>query len=157
MIFTNVLLGTIIGAILWPIVQRVVDSTNRAVLGLILGGLVGGAISWAKLGLYSGLIIGASLGANVTPFDDNLGLIFLDALIQTARGAAIGAIVVLSIRSISFVLTGAGIGLLTSLLLSVGLRILNQSVLTNPLDSTQMTLIVLFGCLITFGVLSGRN
>lgn len=157
MLFSDVLLGIVIGAILWPIMQQVVDSTNRAVLGLIIGGLVGGALSWARLGLYSSLVIGSSIGANVTPFEGEIGLIFLDALLQTARGAVIGAVIVLSIRSISFVLTGAGIGLMVSLFLSVGLRLLNQMFLEDPLTSTQMTLVVIFGTFIAFGVLSSRK
>jgi hypothetical protein len=157
MVFTDVLLGTVIGAILWPIVQQVVDSMNRAILGFILGGIIGGALAWAKLGLYAGLALGASLGANVTPFDEDIGLIFLDALARTAQGAAIGAIIVLSIRSISFVLSGAGIGLLISLFLSVGLRLLNQTLLTDPLTGGQITVIVLIGSFAAFGILSGRR
>ncbi len=157
MVFTDVVLGTIIGAILWPIVQQVVDSMNRAVLGFIVGGLIGGAIAWARLGLYTGLIIGASLGANVTPIDGEIGLIFLDALFQTARGAAIGAIVVQSIRSISFVAAGAGIGLIISLCLSFGIRFLNQALLSSSLTSTQITIVVFIGTFAAIGLLSGRR
>jgi hypothetical protein len=157
MLFSDVLLGTVLGAIIWPIVQRVVDSANRAVLGLILGALVGGALAWARLGIFVGRIVGASLGANVTPIEEDLGLTFIEALLQTARGAAIGAIIFLSLRSVSFVLTGAGIGLLTSLLLSGGLRLLNQTLLADPLSDLQITFVVLFGIFLTFGMLSGRT
>ena len=157
MLFTDILLGTVIGAILWPIVQQVVDSMNRAVLGFIVGGLIGGAVAWARLGLFAGLIIGSSLGANVEPIDGDIGLIFLEALIQTVRGAAIGAIVVQSIRSISFVVTGAGIGLIISLMLSAGLRFLNQEILSGPLTSTQITIIVMIGTFAAIGLLSGRR
>jgi hypothetical protein len=157
MLFSDVLLGTVLGAILWPIVQRVVDSANRAVLGLILGGLAGGALAWARLGLFASRVIGASLGANVIPIEEDLGLAFLEALLQTGRGAAVGAIIVLSIRSISFVITGAGIGFLTSLFLSGGLRLLNQALLTDPLSDLQITIVVLFGTFLIFGTLSGRT
>ncbi|MFZ0543825.1 MAG: hypothetical protein WAM60_00205 [Candidatus Promineifilaceae bacterium] len=157
MLFSDVLLGTVLGAILWPIIQRVVDSTNRAILGLIIGGMIGGALAWGRLGIYIGSVIGSRFGANVTPIEQDLGLAFLAALIQTARGGVIGAIVVLSIRSISFVITGAGIGLLTSLLLSGGLRFLNQSLLHSSLSSLQITIIVLFGTFLIFAVVSGRT
>lgn len=157
MLFSDVLLGTILGAILWPIVQKVVDSTNRAILGLILGGLVGGALAWARIGLYVGLIMGSSLGANVGPVDQDIGLAFLDAIFQTARGAAIGAVIALSIRSISFVLTGGGIGLVVSLFLSGGLRLLNQTLLTDPLSGAQITLVVLLGTFLAFGIFSSRE
>jgi hypothetical protein len=157
MLFSDVLLGTVLGAIIWPIVQQVVDSTNRAILGLIIGGMIGGALAWARIGLYAGLVIGSSLGANVEPIDQDLGAAFLEAVWQTARGAAIGAVIVLSIRSISFVITGAGIGLIVSLFLSGGLRILNQTLLTDPLSGLQITLVVLLGSLLSFGLLSGRR
>jgi hypothetical protein len=157
MLFSDVLLGTVIGAILWPIVQKVVDSMNRAVLGFILGGIVGGALAWAKVGLYAGLVVGSSLGANVTPLEGDIGLIFLDALIQTVRGAAVGAVIVQSIRSISFVITGAGIGLFVSLFISGGLRYLNQALLTDPLTSLQITLVVMIGTFAIIGLLSGRR
>jgi len=157
MLLSDVLLGTVLGAILWPIVQRVVDSTNRAILGFILGGLIGGALAWARIGLYVGIVIGSSLGANIEPIQQDLGLAFLAALYQTARGAAIGAVIVLSIRSISFVITGAGIGLIASLFLSGGFRLLNQAVLSAPIPSYQITLIVLFGILGIFVFLSGRS
>jgi hypothetical protein len=157
MLFSDILLGTILGAILWPIVQQVVDSVNRAILGLIIGGLVGGALAWARIGLYAGLIIGSSLGANVQPIEVDIGMAFLDALLQTARGGASGAIIILSIRSFSFVLTGAGIGLFVSLILSGGLRLLNQTLLTDPVSSLQITLAVILGTFLTFGLLSGRR
>ena len=157
MLFTDVLMGTILGAILWPIVQRVVDATNRAVLGLIIGGLIGGAVSWATLGIYVSLVIGASIGANVGPVDVNLGQTFLNALFQTARGGAIGAVIALSVRSISFVLTGAGIGLVFSVVVGLGLRLLNQQVLSNSLTSTQLTIAALISLLLFFGYLSTRK
>lgn len=157
MLFSDVLLGTVLGAILWPIVQRVVDSTNRAVLGLVLGGLAGGALAWGRLGIFAGRIIGASLGANVVPIEEDLGLAFLEALLQTGRGAVIGAIIALSIRSISFVITGAGIGFLTSLFLSGGLRLLNQTLLVDPLSDLQITIVIFLGTFLTFGILSGRT
>lgn len=157
MLLSDVLLGTVLGAILWPIIQRVVDSTNRAILGFILGGLIGGALAWARIGLYVGLIIGSSLGANIDPIQQDLGAAFLEALYQTARGAAIGAVIVLSIRSISFVIAGAGIGLIASILLSGGLRLLNQEVLSTPIPGYQITLIVLFGTFAIFAFLSGRS
>lgn len=157
MLFSDVLLGTILGAILWPIVQQVVDSTNRAILGFILGGLVGGALAWARIGLYVGLIMGSSLGANVQPVDQDVGLAFIDAVLATARGGAVGAIIVLSIRSISFVLAGAGIGLLIGLFLSGGLRLLNQTILTDPLSDLQITIVVVLGTFLIFGLLSGRT
>ena len=157
MLFTDVLIGTILGAILWPIVQKVVDSTNRAILGVIIGGMIGGAVSWAQLGLYISLVIGASIGANVEPLDVDLGAIFLNALFQTARGAAIGAVIALSIRSISFVLTGAGIGLLFSLVVGLGLRFLNQELLSGVLTSTQLTIAVIVSVLLFFGILSTRD
>jgi hypothetical protein len=97
------------------------------------------------------------LGANVIPIEEDLGLAFLEALLQTGRGAAVGAIIVLSIRSISFVITGAGIGFLTSLFLSGGLRLLNQALLTDPLSDLQITIVVLFGTFLIFGTLSGRT
>lgn len=157
MLFTDVLIGTVLGAILWPIIQQVVDSTNRAILGFIAGGIIGGAIAWARIGIYVGLAMGSSLGANVDPVDTNLGLAFVDAIFQTARGGAIGAIIVLSLRSISFVLAGAGIGLLISLFLSGGLRLLNQNLLTDPLSNLQITLVVFFGTFVAFGLISGRR
>jgi len=157
MLFSDVLLGTVLGAILWPIIQQVVDSTNRAILGFIIGGLVGGALAWARIGLYAGLVIGSSLGANVDPVQQELEQAFLDALVQTARGGAIGAVIVLAFRSMSFVLTGAGIGLLISLVLSGGIRLLNQQVLTNPIPGYQITLVVIFGTFIIISILSGRR
>jgi hypothetical protein len=157
MLLSDVLLGTVLGAILWPIIQRVVDATNRAILGIILGGLVGGALAWARIGLYVGVVIGSSLGANIEPIQQDLGLAFLDALYQTARGAAIGAVIILSIRSFSFVLAGAGIGLNASILLSGGLRLLNQEVLSTSIPNYQITLIVLFGTFVIFAFFSGRS
>lgn len=157
MLFSDVLLGTVLGAILWPIVQQVVDSTNRAILGFIIGGLIGGAITWARIGLYGGLVIGSSIGANADPPSQELGVAFLDALIQTARGGAIGAVIFLAIRSMSFVLVGGGIGLITSLSLSGGLRLLNQEVLSNPLSGYQITLVVILGTFLIIAFLSGRR
>jgi len=157
MLFSDVLLGTVLSAILWPIVQEVVDSTNRAILGFIIGGLIGGTLAWARIGLYAGLVIGSSLGANVHPIDKDLGLAFLDALVQTARGGAIGAVIALSLRSMSFVLAGAGIGLMVSLVLSGGLRLLNQNLLTTPLTSFQITLTVILGTFLIIAIFSGRR
>lgn len=157
MLFSDVLIGMVLGAILWPIVQQVVDSTNRAILGFIIGGLVGGAIAWARIGIYVGLIMGSSLGANVDPIEQDLGVAFLNALFNTVRGGAIGAIIILSIRSISFVLAGAGIGLFIGLFLSGGLRMLNQTILTEPLSDIQITIVVILGTMVIFGLLSGRR
>jgi hypothetical protein len=103
------------------------------------------------------MVIGAALGANTRPVDQDLGVAFIAALIATARGAAIGAIIILSLRSMSFVLVGAGIGLMVSLFLSGGLRLLNQMVLTRPVSDLQITLVVLFGTFISFAILSGRR
>lgn len=157
MLFTDVIIGTVLGAILWPIIQQVVDSTNRAILGFIIGGFIGGAIAWARIGIYVGQVMGSSLGASIDSVDIDLGLAFLNAIFHTARGGAIGAIIVLSIRSISFVFAGAGIGLLISLLLSGGLRLLNQTLLSNPLSNLQITIVVIFGTFILFGLISGRR
>jgi hypothetical protein len=157
MLFTDIILGTIVGAILWPIIQQVVDSTNRAVLGLIIGGMIGGAVSWARLGLYASQIIGASIGADIEPTDVNLGIVFVNALIQTVRGGAIGTVVALSIRSFSFVLTGAGIGLIFSLVCSLALRFLNQEFLSSALTSTHLTAAVFTFTLFFFGFLSSRE
>lgn len=157
MLFSDVLIGTVLGAILWPIVQQVVDSANRAILGFIVGGLIGGAIAWARVGLYAGLVIGSSIGANVDPAQQDVGLAFLDALVQTVRGGAIGAVIILAIRSFSFVLVGAGIGLILSIFLSGGIRLLNLNVLDNPIPSYQITLIVIFGTFLIISFLSGRT
>jgi hypothetical protein len=157
MLFSDVLIGTVIGAILWPIVQQVVDSTNRAILGFIIGGLIGGALAWASVGLDAGQVIGSSIGANGDPVQQEIGLTFIDALIQTVRGGAIGAIIVLAFRSFSFVLVGAGIGLIISIFLSGGLRLLNQNVLDNPIPTYQITLIVVFGTFLIISFLSGQR
>lgn len=157
MFFSDVLLGTVLGAILWPIGQQVVDSTNRAILGFIIGGLIGGALAWAQIGLYGGRIIGSGIGAASDPAQQVMGVAFLDALVQTARGGAIGAILLLSLRSISFVLVGAGIGLFTSLVLSGGVRLLNQEVLARPLPNYQITLIVILGTFLIIAIFSGRK
>lgn len=157
MLFYDVLIGATIGAILWPIVQRVEDAASRATFGLVVGGLLGGALAWASLALTVSLIIGAGFGASVTPIEEDIGLEFLDALFQTVRGAALGALVLLSFRSLSFVLTGAGIGLLVSLLVSVAIRFLDQVVFSSPLTSTQITAVVVLATLITFGSLNARR
>ena len=157
MFFSDVLLGSVLGAILWQIAQQVVDSTNRAILGFIIGGLIGGGLAWAQIGLNGGLIIGSRIGAASDPSQQHMGVAFLDALVQTARGGAIGAILLLSLRSISFVLVGAGIGLFTSLVLSGGLRLLNQEVLARPLPNYQITLIVILGTFLIIAIFSGRR
>lgn len=157
MFFSDILLGTVLGAILWPIAQQVVDSTNRAILGFIIGGLIGGALAWAQIGLYGGRIIGSGIGAASDPAQQVMGVAFIDALVQTARGGAIGAILLLSLRSISFVLAGAGIGLFTSLVLSGGIRLLNQEVLARPLPNYQITLIVILGTFLIIAIFSGRK
>ena len=157
MIFFDVIIGATIGAILWPIVQRVEDAASRATFGLVFGGLLGGALAWVRLALVVSVILGAGIGASVTPIEEDIGLAFLEALFQTVRGAALGALVLLSFRSLSFVLTGAGIGLLVSLLVSGGARLLDEVVFAAPLTSTQITIVVILATLIVFGSLNARK
>lgn len=146
-------MGFLMGGILWPIIKHDPNSADRGVLGFIIGALAGGALVWGRLGLQMASVIGSSIGAAARPGDAELWLAFYDALVQTLVSGAIGAMLILSLRSLSFVLAGAGTGLIFSLILSAGLRILNQGVLDSPLSSTQITLIVFFSIILFFGLL----
>jgi hypothetical protein len=157
MLFFDVIIGATMGALLWPIVQRVEDAAHRATFGLIFGGLLGGALAWARLALVASTIIGAGFGASVAPIEQDIGLVFLEALFQTVRGAAFGALVLLSFRSLSFVITGAGIGLAASLVVSLAVRSFDQVIFPAPLTSTQITAVVILATLIVFGSLNARR
>jgi len=155
MFLNAIVIGAIFGAIAWPLIERTKGAMTRVLIGAMLGAFAGAGLAWAGLGRAGGNVL---FGITAEELVLASGADFTRTLLHLAdgawKGAALLAILLLTIIAPARVVLGAIMGSILGAGLFQAMSYARDHLITTPISEIGLLGLVVLTLVLFFGVIA---